>query len=319
MPWLQTLRNEIIDEDQDHTLHIESEKDRSDAKLIAGPQAIIILGGMDKCGDGFAIMCGKYYATIMHRSLEKSHQRIPSAQKDNIIRAQNQYTTNAGITEYDSNNTDNPQDDGPSRNPEPRAVSKAYILAKMHKKLPGVRIIAGGCGLSLTAVSQVVSRACKLILRAYDKIYHEMFIKVGFSRKSPIAISTDDINIRTDYFNTLIARNRYNITNGKVLSMDFTKLYPSLEVDSVLEKLQIMIAFAFHREETDFFSKPSNDNKALRKQKIYIKIEQYPSKAEAEWTIGPPPQGNLEENDNDIVVPVARCRHAIPTCSLRLY
>ena len=32
--------------------------------------------------------------------------------------------------------------------------------------------------------------------------------------------------------------------------MDFTKLYPSLEVDPVLEKLQIMIAFAFHREET---------------------------------------------------------------------
>ena len=169
----------------------------------------------------------------------------------------------------------------------------------MHKKLPGVRIIAGGCGLSLTAVSQVVSRACKLILRAYDKIYHEMFIKVGFNRKSPIAISTDDINIRTDYFNTLIARKRYNITNGKVLSMDFTKLYPSLEVDPVLEKLQVMIAFAFHREETDFLSKPNNDNKALKKQKIYIKIEQYPSKAEAEWAIGPPPQDNIEENDND--------------------
>ena len=108
---VQILRNEIINEDQDHTLHIESEEDRRDAKLIAGPQAIIILGGMDKCGDGFAIMCGKYYATIMHRSLEKSHQRIPSAQKDNIIRAQNQYTTNAGITGYDSKNTDNPQED----------------------------------------------------------------------------------------------------------------------------------------------------------------------------------------------------------------
>ena len=75
--------------------------------------------------------------------------------------------------------------------------------------------------------------------------------------------------------------------------MDFTKLYPSLEVDPVLEKLQVMIAFAFHREETDFFSKPSNDNKALRRQKIYIKIAQYPSKAEAEWTIGPPLQGNV--------------------------
>ena len=97
-------------------------------------------------------MCGKYYAEIMHRSLEKLHKRIPSSQKDKIIKAQNQYTTNAGITEYDSNNTDNSKDDGPSRNPEPRAVSKAYILAKMHKKLPGVRIIAGGCGLSLTAV-----------------------------------------------------------------------------------------------------------------------------------------------------------------------
>ena len=208
----------------------------------------------------------------MRRSLAKSHKRIPATQKDKIIAAQNQYTTNAGIAEYDNKNTDDPQDDGPSRNPEPRAVSKAYILAKMHKKLPGVRIIAGGCGLSLTAVSQVVSRACKLILRAYDKIFHELFVQVGFNRKSPIAISTDDINIRTDYFNTLIARNRYNITNGKVLSMDFTKLYPSLEVYPDLEKLQIMIAFAFHREETDFFSKPSNDNKALRRQKIYIKL-----------------------------------------------
>ena len=37
----------------------------------------------------------------------------------------------------------------------------------------------------------------------------------------------------------------------------------------------------------------------MKRQKIYIKIEQYPSKAEAEWTIGPPPQGNVEENEND--------------------
>ena len=153
----------------------------------------------------------------------------------------------------------------------------------MHKKLPGVRIIAGGCGLSLTAVSQVVSRTCKLILRTFDKIFHELFVQVGFNRKSPIAISTDDINTRIDYFNTLLARNRYNTKNGKVLSMDFTKLYPSLEVDPVLEKLEIMIAFTFHREKTDFFSKPSNDNRAMKRQKIYIKIEQYPSNAEAEW------------------------------------
>ena len=114
----------------------------------------------------------------------------------------------------------------------------------MHKALPGVRIIAGGCGLSLTAVSQVVSRARKLILRAYDKVFHELFIQVGYHRQSPIALSTDDINTRIDYFNTLIARKRYNITNGKVLSMDFAKLYPSLEVDLVLEKLHIVIVFA---------------------------------------------------------------------------
>ena len=54
--------------------------------------------------------------------------------------------------------------------------------------------------------------------------------------------------------------------------MDFTKLYPSLEVDPVLEKLQIMIAFAFHREETDFFSKPNNDNRAMKQQKSTLKL-----------------------------------------------
>ena len=70
---------------------------------------------MDKCGDGFAIICGKYYAEIMHKSLAKSHKRIPSSQKDEIINEQNLYTTNAGITDYDSKNDDNSDDNGPSR------------------------------------------------------------------------------------------------------------------------------------------------------------------------------------------------------------
>ena len=99
---VQALRNEITEDDQDHELDIKSEEDRYDAKLTAGPKAIIIIGGMDKCGDGFSIMCGKYYAQIMHRSLAKSHKRIPATQKDKIIAAQNQYTTNAGIAEYDT-------------------------------------------------------------------------------------------------------------------------------------------------------------------------------------------------------------------------
>ena len=190
---------------------------------MAGPKARVIVGGMDKCGNGLSVVCGKFYAETMHKSLAQSHKKIPSSQKDKIINEQNLYTTNAGITDYDSKNDDNSDNDRPSRNPEPQSVSMAYILAKMHKKKAGVRIIAGGCRLSLTAVSQVVSRACKLILKAFDKIFHELFIQVGFNRKSPIAISTDDINIRTDYFNTLIARNRYNITNGKVLSVTLSQ------------------------------------------------------------------------------------------------
>lgn len=129
---IQKLRNEIIKDDKDHTLQIETKADQDDAKSMEGPKARIILGGMDKCGDGFSVMCAKYYAEIMHKSLANSHKQIPSSQRDKIINEQNQYTTNAGIADYDSKNNDNSIDDGPSRNPEPRSVSKAYILAKMH-------------------------------------------------------------------------------------------------------------------------------------------------------------------------------------------
>ena len=131
---IQKLRNEIINDDKDLTLQIETKEDQEDAKSMAGPKARVIVGGMDKCGNGLSVVCGKFYAETMHKSLAQSHKKIPSSQKDKIINEQNLYTTNAGITDYDSKNDDNSDNDRPSRNPEPRAVSKAYILAKMHKK-----------------------------------------------------------------------------------------------------------------------------------------------------------------------------------------
>jgi hypothetical protein len=104
-----------------------------------------------------------------------------------------------------------------------------------------------------------------------------MFLRLGYVRSCPIVQSTDEIIGHLRYINRLCSRGHFPLDKGKVVSLDFTKLYPLLPSDAVVANVSTIVALGFHRR---------RENRARRSDStssIFIKQECYPSKERAEW------------------------------------
>ena len=155
--------------------------------------------------------------------------------------------------------------------------SSAYILWELHKPKIVIRVIAGGTQISTSAVSQSLSRALKLIIGECNGIFKEMFLRLGYVRSCPIVQSTDEIIGHLRYINRLSSRGHFSLDKGKVVSLDFTKLYPFLPSDAVVANVSTIVALGFHRR---------RENRARRLDSTpptFFRQEWYPSKERAEW------------------------------------
>ena len=113
--------------------------------------------------------------------------------------------------------------------------------------------------------------------RRVQRHFTEMFLRLGYVRSCPIVQSTDEIIGHLRYINRLCSRGHFPLDKGKVVSLDFTKLYPLLPSDAVVTNVSTIVALGFHRH---------RENRARRLNStpsIFIKQECYPSKERAEW------------------------------------
>jgi hypothetical protein len=245
------------------------------------PQRRLVLTHNDKINGVFGVMCVKAYKQQLLDTVESgNYVEVDQSDEDNdsIIQRINTEAAAFGVVEEGAYEAVDEKGECKAR---PSQLSTLYLMIKLHKAKAGFRAVTGGAFVPTTCISQVLSRALRLLIPTFDMMVSEMFlVHTGHSMKScPILGTTDQLLEHLTTLNGLISRGVINVSGAELSSLDFTALYPSVMHDDLLDKLWQMIRLAFA------FTLGSHNSSAETQEKtLFINVKPYPSKDPAEWS-----------------------------------
>ena len=105
--------------------------------------------------------------------------------------------------------------------------------------------------------------------------------------KCPILVTTDELLEQVREINQKHQSGEWDVSKWKLVSLDFTQLYPSIPILDLKRVLRELIDFLFERQRVEM-----NKSRETKIKTLFICCPKYPQKGEAKWEIEKVEGGN---------------------------
>ena len=189
-------------------------------------QKRFVLVPVDKAGNNFAVICRRFYISVLCGELGIHTGNI---QGNNVYRYMEGYTTQTVVEKHKKSM----KNFGIKIDSDLEKVPLLYWTSKQHKNPYKFRFIAGAYQVSTSPISEDLSLILKCIKTLFKRYSYKIYNRSGISR----FWSVDNSKEFLDKINHLGATS--------IHTFDFSTLYTNLPLDSIYESLESLIIKMF--------------------------------------------------------------------------